>query len=87
MVFSGGLLKIFPIANDAQNTWLSPADITELPTPSADWWNKFKILWNGLSMHVPEMWTRRHQKYDPITGSVPVQTTWRYFAIKIKNFG
>ncbi len=36
MVFSGGLLKIFPIANDAQNTWLSPADITELPTPSAD---------------------------------------------------
>lgn len=32
MVFSGRLLKIFPIPDDPGNTWISPADVREAPS-------------------------------------------------------
>ena len=33
MIFSGRLLKMFPIPNDPANTWVSPADIREMKMP------------------------------------------------------
>jgi cytochrome c-type biogenesis protein CcsB len=33
MVFSGRLLRLFPVPGDALNTWISPADIREMKLP------------------------------------------------------
>ena len=36
MIFSGRLLKIFPVPRDAANTWISPADFKEIQAPAPE---------------------------------------------------
>ena len=61
MVFSGGLLKIFPIANDAQNTWLFSGRHHELPTKCRFSGTSSKLCGMGCRCAFG-MWTKRHQK-------------------------
>lgn len=44
MIFSGRLLKIFPVPDDPANTWTSPADVREMKMPPAEVLDMFEVF-------------------------------------------
>jgi cytochrome c-type biogenesis protein CcsB len=44
MIFSGRLLKIFPVPDDPANTWISPADVREMKMPPSEILDMFEIF-------------------------------------------
>jgi len=44
MIFSGRLLKIFPVPGDPANTWVSPSDVREMKMPASEVLNMFEIF-------------------------------------------
>ena len=44
MIFSGRLLKIFPVPGDPANTWVSPSDVREMKMPASEVLDMFEIF-------------------------------------------
>ena len=44
MIFSGRLLKIFPVPDDPANTWISPADVREMKMPPSEVLDMFEVF-------------------------------------------